>query len=225
MSELSRLGQAITRLQEAYGHPAAVPESSTWTRFLKILLGFDGKQAAGEAQESLLKSAPLATAAETAAADTGTMVEVLKPIPRGPQKASVVRALATWWIEQFGDDDSPEWTKGTGTYRELLRQIRGLGPATVDELLLQGAGLPVFPVDRSALRVAVRHGWLDIPVEDEQAQSFFVSGLGRNVTELQKLSRLLSRVGEAHCGRVPQCDGCPLQPLLPAGGPLNPESC
>ena len=62
-------------------------------------------------------------------------------------------------------------------YRESLRQIRGLGPATVDELLLFAAQLAVFPIDRSALRVAIRHGWLDMPVEDEPAQSFFIQGL------------------------------------------------
>ena len=95
----------------------------------------------------------------------------------------------------------------------------------MDELLLFAPQLKVFPVDRTALRVAVRHGWLDLPLEDDEAQSFFVRGLSQAEIDPREFSRLLTKIGESHCGREPKCDGCPLQPLLPPGGPLSPESC
>ena len=225
MTDASRIHQAITLLRDAYGNVEVPNDEATWSRFLRVLMGISGDHPASGALSELLLSSPLATPRESEAASAGQLVELLKPIPRGPQKASVVRAVAAWWLSQFGDERSPEWSAGVATYRESLRQIRGLGPATVDELLLFAAGLPVFPVDRTALRVAVRHGWLVLPVDDEEAQSFFVRGSGQSNLERQELSRLLSKVGEAHCGREPRCDGCPLQSVLPEGGPRDPQSC
>jgi endonuclease-3 related protein len=237
MSETSRLEQAAALLRAAYGNvnlPNAADPSkraglpngeSAWSRLLRALMGVPSGHPASETLSELLQSSPLATPRESAAASAGPLVALLQPIPRGPQKASVVRAVAAWWLSQFGDERSPDWPAGDAAYRESLRKIRGLGPATVDELLLFAASLPVFPVDRTALRVAVRHGWLDLPVDDEEAQSFFVRGMDQSGLRLQELSRLLSTVGETHCGREPKCEGCPLQSLLPEGGPRDPQSC
>jgi endonuclease-3 related protein len=225
MSEPSRLVEANRLLQAAYGQPDLSSNEAGWSRFLHVLLGIAADHPLRQNLNEVLRSPPLATPGESSAATTGQLVEILAPFPRGSQKASLIRAVAAWWVSTFGNEVSPEWTVGVQTYRDALRSIRGLGPATVDELLLFAANLPVFPVDRSALRVAVRHGWLDLPVEDEEAQSLFVSGLNRSSPDLQEFSRVISLVGERHCGREPLCDGCPLQSMLPEGGPRNPQSC
>lgn len=225
MTDSSRLERAAALLKSAYGSVARAADDSCWHRFLRVLLGIPSTHAASDALSELLSSSPLASPDQAAIVSAGTLVEILQPIPRGPQKASVIRAVAAWWMSEFGGTQSPEWTGGVEGYRMALRQIRGLGPATVDELLLFAADLPVFPVDRTALRVAVRHGWLDLPVEDEEAQAFFVNGQSGGRLNLQELSRLLTKVGDTHCGREPKCDGCPLQPMLPEGGPRSPESC
>ena len=225
MTENSRLHQATASLRSAYGTTDVADHGSCWSRCMRTLFGVASGHPAETALKELLASGPLATPSGAVGVSAGQLVEVLQPIPRGPQKASVVRAFAGWWSTQFGDDCNPDWSGSITTYREALRHIRGLGPAVVDELLLFGPGLAVFPVDRTALRVAVRHGWLDLPVEDEDAQSFFARGLDRSISEMRELSHLLTKVGESHCGREPKCDGCPLQPILPEGGPRNPQSC
>lgn len=225
MTELTRLEQVTSLLRTAYGSAGSPAMDSAWSRLIWRLMGIPTEHTAANTLTGLLQVAPLSTPRESSVATPGQLVEILTPIPRGSQKASVVRAVATWWLTQFGDEVSPAWSAGLQAYRESLRQIRGLGPATVDELLLFAAELPVFPVDRTALRVAVRHGWLDLPVEDEDAQSLFVRGVDGSPVRLQELSRLLAKVGEAHCGREPQCDGCPLESLLAGGAPRNPQSC
>ena len=225
MSASSRIEQAASILRTAYGKIDLSCNDATWSRFLRTLIGIASDHASNTVLSELLQSSPLISPRESAAASTGQLLELLKPIPRGPQKASVVRAVAAWWLETFGEEPSPAWSASVSSYRESLRQIRGLGPATVDDLLLFAADLPVFPVDRTALRVAVRHAWLDLPVEDDDAQSLFVRSTELSSQGLQELSRLLTKVGESHCGREPLCDGCPLQSLLPDGGPRNPLSC
>lgn len=221
----SRFETATELMRSAYGAVEPPSADSTWTLFLRVLLGVANDHPTSAALTELLGSSPLASPQTALQTTAGQLAEVLAPIPRGPQKASVVRAVATWWLDQFGETLSPEWPRDAQFYRESLRAIRGLGPATVDELLLFVAGLKVFPVDRSALRVAVRHGWLDLPVEDAEAQALFVRGLSQAEVDPREFSRLLTLIGEKHCGREPKCDGCPLQPLLPTGGPLSPESC
>lgn len=221
MTISTRLEQAIAQLQTRYQPPdhSADTDHSGWSRFVRTLLGISTSHPASETLKDLLVASSIATPSAASGTSAGELVEVLKPIPRASQKASVVRAVAAWWLAQFGDELSPEWSASPSHYRESLRQIRGLGPATVDELLLFAADLPVFPIDRTALRVAIRHGWFDWPIEDEEAQSFFTSGLDRSIELMKDFSGLLSKVGEDFCGKEPQCEGCPLQSMLPASGP------
>lgn len=225
MTESSRLASATALLRAAYGSPDLDDSISDWSILVRLLLLGSSADAASGARAAVLNSPLLNRPAETAQANTGALVELLTPVPRGPQKASLLRSVAAWWQNQFGDETSPEWSTGTEFYRESLRKIRGLGPATVDELLMFVARLPLFPLDRGTLRVAVRHGWLDLPLEDQDAQSFFIQGLRESAVDPREFSQLISQVAESHCGREPKCDGCPLQPLLPENGPLNPDSC
>jgi endonuclease III related protein len=232
MSDPTRLERATELMRGAYGSVELPEGDSTWMLFLRVLFGVGSDHRSSDALTEILKSPPIASPHTTMQTTTGSLVEVLAPVPRGPQKASLIRSVAAWWIEQFGEELTPEWTRGAKFYRESLRAIRGLGPATVDELLLFAARLKVFPVDRPTLRIAVRHGWLSLPIEDEDAQSFFVRGLAQTESENgtpgidpREFSRLLAQVGASHCGREPNCDGCPLQSMLPFGGPLSPESC
>jgi endonuclease-3 related protein len=215
------LSLAIAELRNSPSSPLDAADLTAWQRCLAELL------CGGNRMESLCHllivewSSPMTVAGQS----LGTMLELLKPIPRGPQKAGVVKALATWWQTEFGDESQPEWSAGLEHYRTALRGIRGLGPETVDRLLLFGAGLSVVPVDRATLRIAVRHGWIDLPVSDEAAQATMLSGLGPSLAELRDGVRRLQAIGVEFCGRVPDCERCPLKLLLPAGGPLSPDAC
>ena len=224
MTSVSQLASSNANLIAAYGVPTVVEPTGSWNLFLQTLLGSEGCPASADITQAL-ESPSLANPTATREASAGQLVEILSKVPRGPQKASLVRVIADWWIKTFGEVTSPEWSGSLEDYRMSLRQIRGLGPATVDQLLLLVADLPVFPLDRGALRVAIRHGWLDIPVEDEESQDVFVRGLREAKVDRRSFSRLLSRVSEDYCGREPKCDACPLQSLLPANGPLNPDVC
>jgi endonuclease-3 related protein len=225
MSTHSSFSTAVDVLQTAYGSPPFALFDAAWPRMVAELVLGPQQHDHAPALQRALSVEPLCTPTLTAAAAVGNVAEVLSPFPRAANKAPVVQALARWWLQTFGDEPSPEWNRDLEQDRRELRSIRGLGPETVDRLLLFGAGRAIFPVDRSALRVAVRHGWLDLPVEDEEAQALFRSVTGGDVNALQALARWLHRIGDAHCGRVPDCNGCPLEPLLPASGPIDPDRC
>ncbi|WP_010587070.1 hypothetical protein [Schlesneria paludicola] len=224
MSTRSRLENAAEALRAAYGTPELPRAASGWSLFLQLLL-IGPAQDVGPAVRNALDSDALSSPRVVSQTSAGQLVEQLAGVPRGPQKASLLRSVATWWLETFGDDCSPEWVGGADRYRESLLKIRGLGLATVDELLLFAGGLDLFPLDRGIVRVAVRHGWLDLPLEDDEAQHVFAGGLKETDVDLREFVLLLGRVATEHCRREPICEGCPLQPLLPPNGPLNPDSC
>ncbi len=207
-------------LEDFAGPPLVNPQASlsAWDACLAALLG-------GIEVRQKVTAKCLDTPGACASASTAALLEALEAIPRGPQKATVLHRFATWWSEQFGDDCQPVWNRGVEDFRASLRAIRGLGPETVDRLLLFGAGLPVMPIDRASLRVLVRHGWLDLPVSDEEAQSTLLAAGGPEIAGLQHATRWLQDIGGKYCGRVPDCAACPLQPTLPASGPRHPESC
>ena len=222
MPKPSRVAEADTRLRQAYGIPESVEAPSSWSLFIQILLA--GSESPTEAVKTVLNLPAFVAPEQLLKMTAGQLVELLAGIPRGPKKASLLRSVSEWWIQQFGDECSPEWSRGLEYYRESLRKIRGLGPATVDELLMLVAGLPVFPIDRGTLRVAIRHGWLDLPLNDEEAPTFFVQGLRDAEIDPRSFARLISQVATAHCGREPDCQTCPLKPLLPPDGPRNPDA-
>lgn len=210
------LRQAIAALR-ATPRDLDASEPTAWQRCLQELFATD-------ASRDLIRG-ELASPGSVAAQPLGQLLDWLAAVPRGPQKAGVLQKFAAWWQREFGNEVDPPWSRALEDYRAELRTIRGLGPETADRLLLFGPGLSVVPVDRAMLRITVRHGWLDLPVADEQAQSVFLSGLGSSVAELQDGVRRLHDVGVAFCGRVADCEHCPLKSFLPEGGPLSPEAC
>ncbi|MDX1970856.1 MAG: hypothetical protein SFV23_27060 [Planctomycetaceae bacterium] len=211
------LVDAVSRAQQGSVPPDNLSADSAWERACKVL--FD----VGTTQND--HGITTASPSDLAAMSTGQLIEALAQVPRGPQKAGVLKALANWWCSTFGDDADPAWTGALEDYRLELRKIRGLGPETVDRLLLFAARLPVIPIDRATLRVLVRHGWLDLPVEDESAQATLKGAFGTSIDEFQRAVTGFQDIGSQFCGREPACDACPLKPLLPPGGPIDPSAC
>ncbi len=211
------LREAVANVQQGPARSTNPPADNAWARACAVLFDVRTEPDAN----GIHRKSP----ADIAAMSTGQLIEALAQVPRGPQKASVLKALANWWCSTFGDDVDPAWTGSLEDYRLELRKIRGLGPETVDRLLLFAARLPVIPIDRATLRVLVRHGWLDLPVEDESAQAALQAAFGTTVDEFQQAVTVFQEIGSKFCGREPLCDECPLKPLLPPGGPIDPNAC
>jgi endonuclease-3 related protein len=122
----------------------------------------------------------------------------------------------------FDPDRSTDWLRGE------LAAIRGIGLATADAILLFALKRPSYPVDRATFRVLVRHAWLDPNALYDEARDLLVSqavesgdvpdGLAAN--RLIEVARGMGQLGRRFCRAAgPRCDQCPLEPVLPEGGP------
>ena len=134
-------------------------------------------------------------------------------------KARRLLALTRWLLARFGGRfDGLRRAPLLPLRRELLA-LHGLGPETVDAILLYAAGRPLFVADAYARRVLVRHGLLPPGAGYEQARGFVEAHLPSDPALFNELHALLVAVAKAHCRTVPCCEGCPLRFDLPAGRP------
>jgi endonuclease-3 related protein len=213
--------EAVAILSRTLGSlPAMPPADGTWRRFVEIVLGMPAVRSTTRTAAADL-APPLTTPEQTAAAHTEEIEQAAGKIPRAAARAKLLKALAAWWIKTFGDELAPTWEGSAEHWRESLERLRGVHHELIDRILLFVAGRSAFPLDRAALRIVCRHGWMDAHSEYEEWQSFFTHACGHDPQVLGPLSAALDLVGRQHCGPSPKCEGCPLQSLLPPSGPLE----
>lgn len=132
------------------------------------------------------------------------------------QKARRLKNFLSY-LSRYGTLDRM-FQEPTETLREELLAIEGLGPETVDSILLYAAQRPVFVVDAYTRRILSRHGWADEKAAYGKIQGSFDSQLPRDESLFNQYHALLVNVGKNYCKRKePRCSQCPLQPLLPEG--------
>jgi endonuclease-3 related protein len=97
-----------------------------------------------------------------------------------------------------------------------------VGPETADSILLYAGALPTFVVDAYTYRVFSRHGWIDLESDYHQIQEFFHDHLPADAPMYNEFHALLVNLGKRYCRKAkPLCETCPLNDLLPKGGPIE----
>src|SRR5207247_2140938 len=81
----------------------------------------------------------------------------------------------------------------------------GLGPETVDAILLYAAGRPVFVADAYARRVLARHRLLARTADYETAREFVQAHLPSDPALFNELHALLVAVSKTYCRAIPLC--------------------
>jgi endonuclease III related protein len=146
-----------------------------------------------------------------------------------------LKRLGRWVVDHGDTNGFANNGNGVGSnlvppawLREELAAIKGIGPTAADAIVLFALKRPGYPVDRATFRVLVRHGWLDPTATYDEARDLMVeraeSALGEQeqpvVTALADLSQGMELIGRRFCRAAEaHCVGCPLQHLLPEGGP------
>jgi endonuclease-3 related protein len=138
----------------------------------------------------------------------------------------MLRRLAGWFASRFPDEDDTgdESAWPTARLRHDLAALSGIGQTKADAILLYGLGRPVYPVDRRTYRVLVRHGWIDAWADYNEVSELVVHAAVERPGELTMLSSWITAVAKDFCKLgSPRCQHCPLKPLLPEQGPLQPD--
>jgi endonuclease-3 related protein len=166
-----------------------------------------------------LRARRLLTAAAVVAIPDAELAAVIRSAGTYRLKASRLRAFSRWLLDRFAGSFRPMRRAPLVPLRRALLGVAGLGPETVDSILLYAADRPVFVADGYARRVLARHRLLPRSASYEQARAFVESHLPSDPALFNELHALLVAVGKTHCRTVPRCPTCPLRRDLPMGGP------
>lgn len=225
---MAKIQTAFELLSRHYGEPPAPIGDSVWGRLVGVLLEQQTTHERAERALSNLREAGIGNAKSLVELDADELAELIAPAGAAKTRASRLRNLArqllTWAERAATDDHFGDLERlDTPSLRALLAAVNGISQTTADAMVLEAIGRPVFPAGPAAHRVFKRHGWLDFDADDETLREEVESVLDRDVDRLRRFHAWLGHVGRDYCGQTPRCDGCPLQPLLPEIGPLEPD--
>jgi len=136
--------------------------------------------------------------------------EAVRPARYFRQKAARLHRLMRFLGETMGE---PPWkinAEERMLWRGRLLELKGLGPETVDSILLYGFGVPVFVVDAYTRRMLQRHGMITERTSYEEIRALFERALPERSEIYNEYHALIVRLGKEHCRSSARCAGCPL---------------
>lgn len=120
-------------------------------------------------------------------------------VPGTPRiKARRLQAFTRWLIERFGGRFDGMRRAPLPTLRREMLAISGLGPETVDAILLYAAGRPVFVADAYARRILARHGFVADDAGYEETRRFVEAHLPSDPALFNEFHALLVAEAKLH---------------------------
>ncbi|MHB1795730.1 MAG: base excision DNA repair protein [Acidobacteriaceae bacterium] len=138
------------------------------------------------------------------------------------RKAASIKSFVQFLDDRYAGSLDRMAQQPTAELRAQLLALPGVGPETADAILLYALEHPVFVVDEYLRRVVTRHQLLPADARYAELQALGDGAIASATREetarhANELHALIVEVGKRHCGVAPRCQGCPLQPYLPAG--------
>lgn len=149
------------------------------------------------------------------------LAEQIRPAGYYNIKAKRLRNLTTFIQERYGGDLEAMLRADTGSLREGLLSIKGIGPETADSILLYAANQPVFVIDAYTYRILSRHGMAGEEATYDELQSLFMDHLPDDPGLFNEFHALVVRTGKDFCRKTPLCRDCPLRSWGPSEGPIT----
>lgn len=115
------------------------------------------------------------------------------------QKARKLKAFSQFYLTNPPPD------------RKLFLAQWGLGPETVDDMLLYAYNQPVFVIDIYTTRLFSRLGLCDAAVTYPDLQDLVMNRLKKDTLLYKEYHALIVRHAKEHCKKKPDCGGCPLE--------------
>jgi endonuclease-3 related protein len=149
------------------------------------------------------------------------LATLIRPAGTYRLKAQRLRVFTRWLLERFGGRFHGLRRAPLAPLRAELLAVPGLGPETVDAILLYAAGRPVAVADAYTRRVLARHRLIPASAGYEETRAFVEAHLPSDPALLNELHALLVAVGKTFCHTTPYCAECPLRADLRGRAPAR----
>ncbi len=135
--------------------------------------------------------------------------KVIRPAGYFHQKAERLKGVCRYIYQNYGEDLDKLFSKPIPELREELLSLKGLGPETVDSIILYAANKPIFVIDAYTRRMAHRLGITDLD-KYEDLRKYFEEHLPNDLELYQEFHALIVELGKNFCKTKPNCSLCPL---------------
>lgn len=141
------------------------------------------------------------------------IAELIRPSGYFNVKARRLKNFLDFYFCEAGGSYARLIALPTPELRAKLLAVNGLGPETVDSILLYALNRPVFVIDAYTRRLLRRHLLIQGDEDYETLRALFEYHIPRSRKVFNEYHALIVRAGKYHCRPKPQCAGCPLEPF------------
>ena len=152
------------------------------------------------------------------------LASLIRPSGYYNVKAGRLKSFLKFLFRRYGGSLEKMFSSGIGSLRQELLNVNGVGPETVDSILLYAGGLPVFVVDAYTRRMLERHSFISEEASYAQVQELFMKNIKKDVKLYNEYHALIVRLGKEICKKSnPRCNICPLSPDFSPSGRAGQE--
>ena len=207
---MSTLAGIHRQLRAALGPQAWWPAESSFEVLVGAVLTQNAAWRNVEQALERLRAEALLDPEAMLAVPRETLAACIRPSGYYNVKSRRLRAACAAWLELGGEPGMR--ARPTAELRAALLAVHGLGPESVDDILLYGFGRPVFVIDAYTRRILTRMGLLDEPVGYAALQAWFHADLPADPALFNEYHALIVQLGKDFCRpRAPRCTACPLR--------------
>ncbi|MGC2615613.1 MAG: base excision DNA repair protein [Terracidiphilus sp.] len=215
-----RLRLMHDRLARAYGPQHWWPAHSPFEVILGAYLTQNTSWKAVEVSLANLRSANALSLEGIRKLSVDQLRELIRPSGFYTRKVPAIKAFVAMLDAEFEGSLSQLAATPTVALRRKLLELAGVGAETADAILLYALNHPVPVADEYLRRIATRHRLID-PAPDKSRNGYeSLVQLTRDAFAFDpepdhaqlfnEFHALNVAVGRAHCGKIPDCEHCPL---------------
>ena len=142
--------------------------------------------------------------------DINMLAEYIRPAGYYNIKAKRLKSLVKFIKGNCGGVDAM-LEENLSPLRAKLLGVYGLGPETVDSILLYAGNKPVFVVDAYTKRIFSRHGLCYEDTDYHQLQDIITSRIPKDIKIYNEFHALIVKLGKEFCKKTnPLCEKCPI---------------
>ncbi len=142
---------------------------------------------------------------------TRTLAKLIRPAGYYNIKAKRIKNFLRFLSSRYQGSLKAMSAQETGTLRQELLGVNGIGQETCDSILLYAFRRPIFVVDAYTKRIFSRHGLFAAGASYEDLQDAFMKRLPSDERLFNEYHALIVRLGKLVCRKNPDCSSCPLE--------------
>lgn len=144
--------------------------------------------------------------------DENKLAQLIRPALYHRQKAKKIKTLLYFLEETYHGDLDLMLAGDWRITRGQLLSVWGLGPETVDSILLYAGNHPVFVVDAYTRRIMYRQGLVEEKINYQEMQEFMTRYSEADLKIYNEYHALLVGLGARYCKKSrPLCGECPIK--------------